>query len=366
MFSHLKPMHNLKTRFKRQKSFARHSSKGFSLIELMVGLTIGLVIVGAGIVVFSSGQTSATVTNEQAKLEDASRYVQRMMQSSVGQAGYLGCLSRGGSINSMLNSPTSFLYNFAQPIYGSTGSDSGFTPALHSSMPTGSGVPDNKSDVLVFRGAGWKSFAVLTPYPGATGTTPVTVSENTLIKNGAIIAASNCTKTIIFQQTGSSCAAGASCGLYHAAGGLGSPGNSTANLGLALGGDTEVVLPTTSVYYIGTSARCLAGAVSNCPTSSLWRKDGAVAAQEMVEGVDSMKVLYRIDNGIRGGGRSLSAAAVDSASLWGSVVGMDIDFVLATTKPIGVGSQTINSTTYTDRRVRRFVSTTVMLRNRSQ
>lgn len=337
---------------------------GFSLMELMVGMAIGLVIIGAAIVVFSSGKMSSETAKEQSRLEDATRYVQRMMQSEVAQAGFFGCVSRGPTLTSLLNSSGSFLYNFAQPVYGNTGNNTSFSPALDASLPTTGPIPDAKSDVLVVRGSGSRTYSLATPYPAASGAGALVVNGAQDIKRGDLIAASNCTKTVVFTNTAAAdCPATGGCSLLHAAGTTPAPGNATVNLGVAFAADSEISLPATTAYFIARSSRCQRGALSNCPSSSLWRKRGAQAAQEMVEGVDRMKILYRVDNGIRGGGRALTAAQVETGALWARVVGIDARFVLATIVPVGVGAQTVDGASYTDRRVRRLVQTTVNLRN---
>ena len=52
----------------------------------------------------------------------------------------------------------------------------------------------------------------------------------------------------------------------------------------------------TSTYYVGTG-------VSGRP--ALFRKDGAAVAQELVEGVEDMQVLYGIDTGWRSHAESI-------------------------------------------------------------
>lgn len=339
---------------------------GFTLMELMVGMTIGLLIIGAALVIFGSGRMSSETAKEQSRLEDSTRYVQRMMQSEVGQAGFFGCVSRGPTLSSLLNAPTSFLYNFAQPVYGHTGNGSTFSPAIDSSLPTSGAVPDKKSDILVVRGASSRTYSVATPYPTATGAAALVVSDGVGIARGDLIAASNCTKTVIFTNTGADCPATGACSLLHATGSApvaGGPSNATLNLGVAFAADSEVTLPITTVYYIAVSSRCQRGSPLNCPMSSLWRKRGVDEAQEMIEGVDRMKVLYRVDNGIRGGGKSMTASEVTAASAWDKVVGADARFTLTTLSAIGTGPQTIDTIAYTDRRVRRLVEATVNLRN---
>lgn len=350
----------------RSTRIARGAQAGFSLIELMVGMTIGLVIVGAAIVIFSSSRVNSNASQEQARLEDAARYVQRMMQSSVGQAGYLGCISRSSQLTSLLNSSSSYLYNFAQPVFGSYGNGASFSPALDSNLPGGSGAPNASSDVLVTRGADYQAFRVLSPYAPASGATAVTINANAAVKAGSIVAVGNCSKTVIFQNSGSACSTASSCALGHATGGS-TPGNASSSLTLAINGDAEAVLPQTSAFFVARSQRCINGSTSNCPSYSLWRQDGSDAAQEMVEGVEKMTVRYRVDNNIGGGGgRLLRADQVQSASLWPSVVGVEATFILASVQPIGTGSQTLAGTTYTDRRVRRQVKTAINLRNMSQ
>lgn len=69
-----------------QKSLKPQS--GFSLIELMIAMLIGLVLVGAVIQVFISNKQSYVTTDDTSALNDNARYVMTVLDSQLRLAGY--------------------------------------------------------------------------------------------------------------------------------------------------------------------------------------------------------------------------------------------------------------------------------------
>ena len=68
-------------------------SRGFSLIELMVALVIGLIIMGAVILLFSNTKLNYDVQEDLAAIQENGRYAIRVLSDDVRLAGYLGYLN---------------------------------------------------------------------------------------------------------------------------------------------------------------------------------------------------------------------------------------------------------------------------------
>jgi type IV pilus assembly protein PilW len=268
-------------------------------------------------------------------------------------AGFLGCFSNTGSIESRINNPTSYNWDYATSIQGNEWNGAGWSPALNALI---AGQVVNGTDVLVTRSVatdGVNLVAVSTP-------SQIVANNTNNIADGDIMIVSDCSRSSIFQVTGNAIA-GTKVTITHGTGGGWVPGNNAANLTNSYGMDAQVARLVTSVYYIGTGA-------SGSP--ALFRQStiagGAMQAQELVDDVENMQVLYGEDldnDGIAN--RYVSANSVGNMS---NVVSARISLLLRTENNIASAAQTYTyngtDTTATDRRMRRIFNTTVKIRNR--
>ncbi|MGH8543456.1 MAG: PilW family protein, partial [Gammaproteobacteria bacterium] len=173
-----------------------------------------------------------------------------------------------------------------------------------------------------------------------------------------VVMVTDCTDAAIFQITNIN-TGGASQNIVHNTGGS-SPGNATQALGKDYTGAGEIVQLMTSTYYIGTG-------VSGRP--ALFRKDGAAAAQELIEGVEDLQVLYGIDtDSNRTPNRYVTA---DNVTDWGDVVSAEVRLLLQTLDD-NLASQANQQYTFNglpfvspDRRLRRTFTNTISIRNRT-
>ncbi|GMQ92440.1 MAG: PilW family protein [Gammaproteobacteria bacterium] len=72
------------------KSISKRHSNGFSLIELMISLTIGLIILGAVLMLFSNTKQSYDVQEDMAAIQENGRYAIRTLSDGLRLAGYMG------------------------------------------------------------------------------------------------------------------------------------------------------------------------------------------------------------------------------------------------------------------------------------
>jgi prepilin-type N-terminal cleavage/methylation domain-containing protein len=68
--------------------------RGFSLVELMVALTAGLLVAGVIATMFASNARTYAVTNGIGELQEAGRVAFDVLQRDLRMAGYQGCDSR--------------------------------------------------------------------------------------------------------------------------------------------------------------------------------------------------------------------------------------------------------------------------------
>jgi type IV pilus assembly protein PilW len=108
--------------------------RGFSLIELLLALAIGLVLVAGGSQVVISSR--ATQASQQAAmlLQDDARFVLGKMIQDIRQAGMFGCLG----LAFIENAPAAF----DQPVRWSAGNGSASLTLVTADVGEGGGIPD--------------------------------------------------------------------------------------------------------------------------------------------------------------------------------------------------------------------------------
>ena len=73
-----------------QLKLTRIASAGFSLIELMVALTIGLVLIGGAVYVYQQSRDTYALNESTARLQEEARYALSLIEPDVQLAGYYG------------------------------------------------------------------------------------------------------------------------------------------------------------------------------------------------------------------------------------------------------------------------------------
>ncbi len=124
--------------------------RGFSLVELMVALTLSLVLMAGALSILYSSKVTNVENDRLARLQEAGRTVIELMLRDARAAGYPGC-SRpvfGDEFANGLNSSASLLWNFGVPLAGFEASGGTWSPALDAAV-----IPSaiTGSDVLVLR-----------------------------------------------------------------------------------------------------------------------------------------------------------------------------------------------------------------------
>lgn len=74
-------------------------SRGFSLVELMVALTIGGLLITGTVFIYSQSRTTFTLNEAQARLQEDARYVLSVIEPEIQLAGYYGFINDGSRLN---------------------------------------------------------------------------------------------------------------------------------------------------------------------------------------------------------------------------------------------------------------------------
>lgn len=407
----LSPVQSRGTRGRSHEFVQATRAQGFSLVELMIALTIGLVIIVAVGRIFVVSRTSYQTDTGLARVQENARFAMNYLQREIRMAGYLGCMRSGGTIYNNLNGATTYAYNLGVGIMGHefTGTGLGqtyaisaatgltpstnltdWTPQLEASANANNTfnnrvLPGN--DVIVVRRIGDEVIPII---PNAAGNymsggsvfTADTPAITALVNEVLIVA--DCEKGSVFQLTSANSGGGADSDkrtLVHGA--AGTPGNDCVTWGLggscpagsqSYGAGSQIARAMTTVFYIGRSAS------NNNP--ALFRavlRGGVLQHEELVEGVENMQILYGVDTNVpmdMVANRYVPASAI-ATTAWNTVVSVRIGLLLRTpdtsdatndtaTYLLTAGDSAAGTTVdpVDDRRRRRVFTTTIHLRNR--
>ena len=128
--------------------------RGFSLIEMMIAMTIGLLIIGALMAVIIGAGTSNKANGRQSELQTNGRYALDVLKREIQNAGYYGLTGRGVTLNP--SSPgiaaandclLGFALNISQRVWGA---NNGINPFNVATCPELGNVQPN-TDMLAVR-----------------------------------------------------------------------------------------------------------------------------------------------------------------------------------------------------------------------
>ncbi len=354
-------------------------AKGFSLVELMVAMVLGIIVMAGVITVFLAQRRVYLTTSSQGGLQDSQNAISSIVGASLRGAGFLGCGSFRHANSIIKTGASSLVYNFTAPVFGfdakGTGSGGAYAitqinaadssdsadwvPSLDSTLV---GKSEPGSDIIVVGGE--KPGTQSVPASSINNNVQFTIPDSSYgtLPAGTAAAISDCAKSTVFQITSMSSSSNIH-NVHHTAGGGGSaPGNSSGSFQPQYKNGSQFVELQQVAYMV---ARGDGG------QSSLYQavmKNGAWDLQPLVPGVDSMQVLYGI--GPESGGTTQYVSA-DDVGQWTQVNSVRIGFLLEGALGSGIVDSNptqwdVLGTTVTvpkDTRLRHVFVMTVNLRN---
>lgn len=334
---------------------------GFSLVEIMVALVIGLFLMTGVIQIFLGSKTTYRTTENSSRIQENGRLAIELLSRDLRMAGYKGCLRSSMPTVNVLNNATAFNWNFGQEIQGFNESGTTWSPALPSDISGLQMIAG--TDVITVRTIDSEGIYV-TGQPSiqsgctasVSSTADLKVTSNTFLKDDDIVLVTNCERAAVFQITNFNDKEN----VVHNTGGTSVPGNSTKDLGGCLIGG-EMMKISTKTYFIRTGS-------SGRP--ALWRRVGTSPAEELVEGVENMQIIYGVDtSNDREADQYSTADVVSATNNWPNVVSVRVSFLLQSIDDrVTTAAQTYDynnaSTKATDGRLRQVFNTLVSVRNR--
>lgn len=322
--------------------------QGFSLVELMIAATIGLILLGGiGYVYLGSRQIFRT-QDDFSRIQENVRYALDQVGVDVRMAGYAGCVNlasfAGPAIGVIANNPPTVDLGDAMRGYDSaTWTAPGATPA---NWISGTGV------FVVTRASegGINLTGNTTP---TNANLQIAGNPNNFVVGEALLVA-NCLTADLFRATNVS-SGGGTVTIAH------SSSSNTANFTInAYGDDAEMFRMISNTYFIGTNP---AG------VPALYRRLLDGTAEEMVDNVENIVMRFGVDtDNDYVVNNYVSAGAVTN---WRQVMTARLSMVFRSNSnnvATQVQSYTLEGTTVTpattDRRLRQVATATFGLRNR--
>ncbi|MBF0185039.1 MAG: PilW family protein [Magnetococcales bacterium] len=346
------------------------ANAGFSLLELMIALTIGLLLLSGLLTIFASAKQTYTLNDQLARLQENGRLAMELLSREIRMTGYWGCTAQTTPVN-QLNSPHSLSWIINNRLRGYDH----LTPGTLAASLQGVALPG--SDVIVLTAIDNQPLTITSHDACAAR---FTLAQSHDLQPNELVSVSDCRQTTLFQIIQ---ADGGNRTLTHGAAG-GSIGNQSACLGGDCSGNcasawyqyapgTPLSRLRSIAFYIGTG--------THGEPALFWQllnRGDTLQRNELVQGVANLQILYGRDNdGDRVANHYLTADAVDAANAWQEIVSVRIGLLLQSDDLIR--SQNDN-TTYTvadtaitpvvgtashplDRRLRLVATSTIQLRD---
>lgn len=361
-------------------------AQGFSIVELLIAVTIGLIILSGVINVVVKSKTNKLQQDEIAFIQDNARFVVETLSSEIRMAGYMGCASPSSSL--IANSIDGNFFNFVSTggLEGYDGQTSvaGFPDPLRTQAKVGSDafiVRRGDSDELSIEShvAASATIALYKQHNFPPGT-PLMIADancryvglfqvsapnanalpaSKIVHNTGSVT-SNCTKIIRGSFVCAPSCTAVSCNGYGTTTGSYSPGS-------------KVMRFISRAYFIGPST-VIADTPALKRQSLVMDTTLTTRSEEIAQGVEDMQLLYGVDTNADGDVNQYRTAAqmdVDSSGAidgkdWDKVKSVRIALVFRSQNPVSPSNQTqvINGVTYNDRYLRQAVTSTVVIRNR--
>jgi type IV pilus assembly protein PilW len=340
--------------------------KGFTLVELMVAMTVGLFIAGGILQIFLGSKQSYRATEAMSRLQENGRFALDYMSRDLRQIGFKGLCANG--IKNLLNESnaayTADRFDLiSSPIRGWNG-EKGDDPDVDedemASYQAG-------TDVIMFNHAAEASGLTVNGVTADTSAAIALTGSSGLLSNSILLIGDDANNCYICCDLFQNRATDNATSLSRAA--TGTPGNKDPSdpsiianrLSHDYGTAMEIRLLRSRLYFIAPGE-------NNVP--ALWERNfdkGTYEDNELVEGVFDMQISYLIPAGSTG--NYLDASVVTN---WNDVKAVKINLLLVSNEdnlveqPMSLPFLRNDGTAFiaTDRRIYQTFSSVIALRNR--
>lgn len=272
--------------------------RGFSLVELMIAMAIGVMLLSGILTIFTSSRQSFDLSQEISGIQENARFAIERLASDIRMAGFQGCATSDGNSATIqaVNAPTT---NVAQTaLRGAEVTTGGWLPTRPTELNGMQPAPRVGSDVLMLQ--------LAEPVTTRLSIAMTSMADNLILADnsiglvkGDLAIVSDCESADLFEV---SAVTGAGTTIQHAAG-----VNTTANLqkpyapGATAATDaTRVMKYSYRVYYVADTGRVN---TSGEPIYSLYVYDldamrNDEPAEELIEGVEYLQLQFGGQTGL--------------------------------------------------------------------
>lgn len=390
--------------------FPASLARGFSLVELMVAILIGLIISIGVVQIFSATRVTYQLDESLARAQENGRFALEFLHQDIRHAGYAGC-KRDTTVavfNNLMSVPGAglFITGISGTEFTGTGfgdgyalastpvnTTSGWSPGLTTvtgTLGTGGALPG--TDVIALQRMVPNSWALVPPYvdPEYVYLHPdfVNMVRVGMADDGDVLLVADCRSAVAFRATAITAAGVISHDTGPTAnrclrwtGGLDTSNAAAAECAAAF--DYTPVPATTSIGKLETVIFFVANddtADLTNPRPTLYRRvmlatGDIIETTPLVEGVENFQVLYGFDSNLDGVADNYVPASPGAD--FSRVVSVQIGLLVYGVNATGTANDTVFDTDVHDvagtnispaassTRKRRVFNTTIQLRNRS-
>jgi type IV pilus assembly protein PilW len=334
-------------------------NQGFSLVELMIAMMLGLFLIGGVISVFLSNREVYRQNENLARMQENARYTFEVVGRSVREAAGIPCGSNMPTAN-VLNNPTANWWsNWGDGIHGYDGgaSDGTGKQALPDPDPGFATGTETETEKITKRVVGTDAFiiysstdnngVVVTEHTPAAAQFKVNTTAHGFVQ-GDIVLVCDYKQAAILQITSASTS---NVTVVHNTGNTVDPGNCSKGLGY------PTVCTATGTPYTFESGGFMTKLSSNAwyigyngrGGTSLFRvaltrsgSNAATVTEEFAEGVTDMQIKYLSKDS--SGNLPVSYVDADSITDWTRVVAVRIVFTLQSLENVGTGATPLTRT----------------------
>ncbi len=322
------------------------ASRGFSIVELMIALVLGLLVVGSALAIFLSNRQTYSATEGVGRAQENVRLAFELMSRDLRESGSTPCGNSVRTVSNVLNNPGTHWYDWQNAATGYDGATALGT------IPFGTAKGNRIAGTAAVEvHSGTADGQKIASHNDAAGTFTM-VSANHGFVAGDIVVACDYKRGAVFQVTGV-----AGKVLTYAAG-AGAPGNSSIDLGGCL--ETEctpgkyqfqntaiITRLGASRWYIGANGRTCAGVPCRSLYQQTVQSGAGSVAEEIAENVQDLQLSYLLNTNAQFYQNRLvtpaaSYAAAIAAGAWDRVLAIRV--AMRFTAPEQVNGQDITRT----------------------
>ena len=297
-----------------QSPVLSRTQRGFSMMELMIAITLGFIMVAAIGYLYLGSRQSFRTTDSMSRIQENARYALQTIAQNVRMAGYIGCGNlQAMKITTIANPPTPVL----APATAITGLDTGVGATSYGVVPI-TRVAGDAVSIMEAVGAG----ANITGNVAPVNANVQVLGNPSNFQQGQALIVTNCTNADIFKVTNTPGSSG-TVTLTHA---------TSSNTGNRVGTydyTATVMKMEQYTYFIGTN-----------PSGgrSLYRDSLSEGTVELADNVWDMQIQYGLD--INGDGTADIYDTATTITNWGQVVSARISLLMVSQERVLPAAQT--------------------------